>query len=593
MLMLFQVDFQSLKVCASRTALPWPKVEVRRASVNSFGYGGSNAHVVVEEPKILVGDAKTAFVSSISQENDDLFGNDEPQSTRPFTLVFSANDENSLQAYCKKMRQHLMNPSVKVTLPDLAYTLAERRTHHYNRGYVVTRSTALDEPAFVFQKKSTETPKIAFVFTGQGAQWSRMGKSLVENFPVASLLLKHLDDVLQSTPNPPPWSLLKELVEPRSPELLRSPEFSQPLVTALQLVLMAILEDWGVTPQAVVGHSSGELAAACAAGYLSKEDALKAAFYRGQAAKYCKVDPTPVGMLAVGLGPEQVMTYLHGLMDTVQIACFNSPNSVTLSGSLSSLDGVKERLVEDGHFARLLQVNLAYHSRYMKKIGDDYKALLEADFENLATKRGNVKMFSSEFGHEMEGLTDARYWKTNMVSPVKFDQATQAMISGKESANFLIEIGPTNALAGPVKQILTKLGSQGANVQYCTALSRGQDSIKSTYDVAGRLFASGGVINLAKVNTDIVGAQEVTPSVIVDLPNYSWNRSSEYWYESEASNDWRNRMFPHHDLLGSKILATSWHTPAWKKTLRVIDLAWLKDHKVSYPCSDDGHSHAF
>ena len=473
-----------------------------------------------------------------------------------------------------------MNPSVKVNLPDLAYTLSERRTHHYNRGYVVAQSTVLDEDAFVFQKKSTDTPRVGFIFTGQGAQWSQMGKSLVENFPTASLLLKHLDDVLQSTPNPPSWSLLKELVEPRSPQLLRSPEFSQPLVTALQLVLMATLKEWGVTPQAVVGHSSGELAAACAAGYLSQEDALKAAFYRGQAAKNCKFHPTQVGMLAVGLGPEQVMRYIQHSADTLQIACFNSPNSVTLSGNLPSLENVKSHLSEDGHFARLLQVNLAYHSTYMHEIGEDYEALLEADFENFASKRGNVAMFSSVFGHEMEGLTDAGYWKTNMLSPVKFDQATQAMLSGRESANFLIEIGPSNALAGPIKQILTELGSQGANVQYCTALVRGQDSIKSAYDVAGRLFASGGVINLMKVNADMVGAQEVIPSVIVDLPNYSWNRSNEYWYESESSKDWRNRMFPHHDLLGSKVFATSWHTPAWKKTLRVIDLPWLKDHKV-------------
>ncbi|KAL8645664.1 MAG: hypothetical protein Q9226_007199, partial [Calogaya cf. arnoldii] len=580
MLTMFKVDFQSLKVRASRTALPWPKTEVRRASVNSFGYGGSNAHVVLEEPKILVGSAKPTFVSSISPDNDDFFGEEVSKSTRPFTLVFSANDESSLQAYCKNIRQYLMNPSVKVTLPDLAYTLAERRTHHYNRGYVVTQSTAVNEAAFVYQKKSTEPLRVGFVFTGQGAQWSRMGKSLVETFPTASLLLKHFDDVLKSTPNPPSWSLLKELVEPRSPELLRSPEFSQPLVTALQLVLMAVLEDWGVTPEAVVGHSSGELAAACAAGYLSKEDALKAAFYRGQAAKNSKADSVSVGMLAVGLGPEAVAEYIQDSANTVQIACFNSPTSVTLSGALSSLEEVKAHLVDDGHFARMLQVNLAYHSRYMTEIGQDYEALLDADFEHLTSKRANATMFSSVFGREMKGLTDVLYWKTNMVSPVMFDQAAQAMVSGKEGANFLIEIGPSNALSGPIKQILAALGSQGNNVQYCTALSRGQDSIKSTYDVAGRLFASGGTINLAKVNTDMHGAQEVTPSVIVDLPNYTWNTSHEYWYESESSKDWRNRMFPHHDLLGSKVLATSWHTPAWKKTLRVADLPWLNDHKM-------------
>ncbi|KAL6716017.1 hypothetical protein ACLMJK_006979 [Lecanora helva] len=575
-----KIDFQNLKVRASRTALPWPDVEVRRASVNSFGYGGSNAHVVLEEPKKLIGDAKTAFTSSVAQGNDDLFGEEETKYSRPFVLVFSANDEKSLQAYTKRMRQYLVNPSVKLALPDLAYTLSERRTHHYNRGYVVAQSTALDETTFVYQKKSTETPRVGFVFTGQGAQWSRMGKSLVETFPKASLLLKHLDDVLQSIPNPPSWSLVKELVEPRSPELLRSPEFSQPLVTALQLVLMAILEDWGISPEAVVGHSSGELAAACAAGYLSKEDALKGAFYRGQAAKNRKAAVNPVGMMAVGLGPEQVQPYIQSSAENIQIACFNSPNSVTLSGNLPSLEKVKAHLLEEGHFARLLQVNLAYHSHFMKDIGEDYAALLAADFENLETKQGNVAMFSSVLGRKMEGLTDARYWETNMLSPVLFDQAAQAMLSEKDGVNFLIELGPSNALAGPIKQILTKLGSQGANVQYCTALSRGADSVLSTYDVAGRLFTSGGVVDLAKVNTDMTGAHEVTPSVIVDLPNYSWNHSTEYWYENDSSKDWRNRMFPHHDLLGSKVLATSWHAPTWKKTLRVNDLPWLKDHKM-------------
>ena len=111
--------------------------------------------------------------------------------------------------------------------------------------------------------------------------------------------------------------------------MLRSPEFSQPLVTALQLVLMAIFKDWGISPKAIVGHSSGKRAAACAAGYLSKEDALKAAFYLGQAAKTCKTGASSVGMLVVGLSPEQVEPYIQSSAETVQTACFNSPNSVT------------------------------------------------------------------------------------------------------------------------------------------------------------------------------------------------------------------------------------------------------------------------
>lgn len=152
--------------------------------------------------------ATTTHISSYMTDAEDFFTDSED--TRPYTLVVSANDESSLQANYKALRKHLLNPSVKVKLPDLAYTLSERRTHHFHRAYVVTQNTTLSENAFMSGKTSTDPPRIGFVFTGQGAQWSQMGKDLVETFPDAKLLLKHLDDVLQSIPNPPSWSLLSK-----------------------------------------------------------------------------------------------------------------------------------------------------------------------------------------------------------------------------------------------------------------------------------------------------------------------------------------------------------------------------------------------
>lgn len=368
-----------------------------------------------------------------------------------------------------------------------------------------------------------------------------------------------------------------ELTESREVEQLRTPEFSQPLVTALQLAILAILETWGVSPKSVVGHSSGEIAGAYAAGLLTAEEAIKIAYFRGQACTTSQ-DKVELGMLAAGLGAEQVRGYLNEQSQLVQIACYNSPNSVTLSGNRSELEKIKDCLVNDGHFARMLQVNFAYHSKYIADPATSYHEMLLQNCGPSVPGKQDVRMFSSVTGKLLDQNCGVDYWKTNMTSPVRFDEAVKEMVAGRDGADFLIEIGPSGALAGPIAQIKKALGDKGLNIQYCTAFTRGKDAIKSLFDVAGKLFVAGSSIALSKVNqAQCTGS----PSVIVDLPNYMWNHSTKYWHESEASKDWRFRKFPHHDLLGSKILGTSWNAPSWKKTLRVENLHWLRDHKVS------------
>jgi acyl transferase domain-containing protein len=343
------------------------------------------------------------------------------------------------------------------------------------------------------------------------------------------------------------------------------------------VVIVEILKSWGIHPSAVVGHSSGEIAAAYCAGHLSMEDAVKAAFYRGQASVQVQTDSRArVGMLAVGTGAEEVLKYLGGLESLVEVACYNSPNGVTLSGSIPALKEVKARLEEGSHFARILHVDLAYHSKYMKGISDVYKSLLDQDFLSRPFSSGRVKMFSSVLGRELDRATDSKYWHTNMASPVIFDQAVREMISGRGGADFLIEIGPSCTLAGPIAEIKRTLPQEGSHIQYCTAFQRRQEDLKSLFEVAGRLFISGAAVDMSMVNRQNDGS----PSVIVDLPNYVWNHSTQYWYESEASKDWRYRLFPHHDMIGSKVLGTSYYAPVWKKALKVDDLPWLKDHKV-------------
>ncbi|KAI0970609.1 PKSKA1 [Xylaria arbuscula] len=576
-----KIDFEGSRVRVTRVPIKWPvnpatPRDLRRASVNSFGFGGANAHAVVENYRAA------NHVTSYKQITADFFGDDVDDTydlqSAPTVLAFSANDKASLTKYVSTLSSHLINPSVSIDVGDLAFTLSERRSKHYYRAFAITRASKsenidLDQSSLIFGKKASETPRVGFVFTGQGAQWSQMGLDLVNTFPASRDFIASLDEVLHSLPNPPKWSLLAELTESRTGESLRQPEFSQPLVTALQLALVAILEAWEVRPTCVVGHSSGEIAAASAAGFITPGEAIKIAYYRGQAAKGV-TNPEPLGMLAVGVGSEEVQKYMDP-NENLQIACYNSPNSITISGTQRSLEALKDRLQADGHFARLLQVDLAYHSTYMEDIGAAYEQLLRENCNSLQKSwDGAITMFSTVTGQAVTDSPDTDYWRRNMVSPVKFAQATSYLLEHQKGADFLIELGPSGALSGPIAQIKKTLSGSGTDATYVSVLKRGANSSLPLYQAAGNLFLAGGTINLAKVNCS------KRKSVIVDLPNYSWNHSTKYWHESQASKDWRFKKFINHDLLGSKMNGTSWHSPVFKKTLKLADLPWLADHKI-------------
>lgn len=577
------IDFDALRVRATRHMIKWPAMKKHRASVNSFGFGGANAHVVLESAE------NSPHVSSYLEKIGlDFFDEEEDfsseQGTERKLLVFSANDEPSLKKSIQALSAHLMSPGVSLDMGDLSYTLSERRTRHYQRAFAVIEGKEIPKERIVFGKKKAIPPKVGFLFTGQGAQWSQMGLELLNSLPVARNMIHHLDDVLQTSLSPPEWSLWDELTEPRSADALRQPIFSQPLVTALQLAILAVMKDWGIVPTSVVGHSSGEIAAAAAAGLITPEAAIKIAYYRGYAAKRVSRD-VPLGMLAVGIGAEDVGNYLDTGNGAVQIACYNSPSSLTLSGEVSALEAIRDRLQEDGHFARMLLVNLAYHSEYMAQIGEDYEMMLLEDEdlgqENVTTTKeatkDTIRMFSSVTGQLMKTRPDAAYWKSNMIYPVRFAQAATELLQSESASDFLVEIGPSNALVGPVTQIKKSLSGAAADAQYTAALKRGTDAIVALYEVAGWLFLNGGSVSLKEVNHH---NSPRAPSVIVDLPNYSWNHSTRYWHETTASTDWRFKQFINHDLLGSKINGTAWSAPIFKKMLKLADVSWLLDHKL-------------
>ena len=174
--------------------------------MNSFGYGGSNAHAIIDEPNAHLNRAGSTHVSSFASKRSDLFWEDDIQ-TRPHVLVFSANDASSLKSYVSSIDKHLADPRVNIKIRDLAYTLSEKRSRHFHRGYLSTKQGKLDRLPLVIGETLPTAPLIGLVFNGQGGQWSEMGKELLIHFPLAKAAIQRLDDVLQSLIDAPKWLL--------------------------------------------------------------------------------------------------------------------------------------------------------------------------------------------------------------------------------------------------------------------------------------------------------------------------------------------------------------------------------------------------
>jgi acyl transferase domain-containing protein len=273
-----------------------------------------------------------------------------------FKLLFlSASHPDSL----KKMQQNYHAYAAKHSdrLTDLAYTLSHRREHLPVRGFCITKGDD-DEVVFSPPFMSQLQKKVAFVFTGQGAQWPQMGKELLEMYPDVLHDIREMDKVLQQQDSPPEWRLEEELLKPADASLMAEAQVAQPVSTALQLALCNLLSRWNILPVAAIGHSSGEIAAAYAAGSLNMHDAIRLAYYRGVASQ---AQTRAGAMAAVGLGYDEVTKWLR---PGVVIACENSPSSVTLSGDADALESVLSTLQKEHPqvFQRVLRVNKAYHS---------------------------------------------------------------------------------------------------------------------------------------------------------------------------------------------------------------------------------------
>ncbi|KAH8588918.1 putative polyketide synthase [Bisporella sp. PMI_857] len=634
---------------------------LRRISVNSFGVGGTNAHCILDDAyhylldRNLIGnhhtcqriptqeeidrlvtvvtglydgltngsisalsssahtngdsdDAGTPSVGGLSETNISITDNKAIEMHIPLLYFISAFDEGGIKRNASQMGDFMIKQRDKANsrwdenMYDIAYTLSCRRSVFPWKSYVVAGSWVdlvqkLSNGSGVSQPiRSRNPPMLGFVFTSQGAQHYAMGRELLV-YPVFRNCLADATKYMTSLGSS--WSLLDELLKDKGNSSINSPAIAHPACAVIQIALVDLLASWGILPLRVTGHSSGEIAAAYAAGKLSREAAWKVAYYRG----YVSVKQLSArgAMMAVGLNEMQLQPYLDKIhrehSGELRIACFNSPNSHTVSGDEVMVDRLRINLLADEIFCQKLMVQNAYHSAHMEEVAQEYLHLLGSLPPLGLGASQKVHMFSSLTGKRIvEQTLPAQYWVDNLVSPVRFSQALSALcldpvsetqaalrVNSKTGGVFveqIMEIGPHTALQGPVKEIIAAKRIHSP-IDYLPVLNRNEPGISVLLNSVGKLCAQGLPVNIGRVNQAGRPSDQRQPQMLTDLPPYSFNHTDKTLYQSRLAKNIRFRKFPRMDLIGAPVADWNARHPKWRHFLRLEENPWLKDHVVT------------
>lgn len=568
--------------------LEWPLPGLRRVSVNCFGFGGTNAHVIMDEaPRYLSARGLKGNHNSFEAFGSALNKSRCKATSGPQLFLYSAHEKAGVQRIIQSHLPYLKSKE-KVDqsfFRDYAYTLGCRRSSLEWKHAIVAESwedligklQSVNESLFKRTSRN-EPPKICFLFCGQGAQYAQMGKELMD-FEVFRDTLEAASHYMKDTLGSQ-FDLLEEILQDQTRTRISDARIAQPATTAVQMALVDLFGSFHIKPNYVVGHSSGEIAAAYASGALTKKAAWKVAYYRGVAASSLefKCPQTQGSMMAVGLSIDDIGGSFDDKKYPCEVACINSPRSVTLSGRKENIQHVYKKLTAKGVFCRILPVQIAYHSRDMVLVEKEYKSALGP--LNPSEHCKSITMFSTVSGNAIDGTKlDKLYWASNLTQPVLFMSAIDHLLSlpPKDSPGIFIELSPRSTLRSPVFDIIN-LVKHSNPPTFHAALSHKTHDSSSLMESLGELWAHGCKLDMERVINK--SSYEGLSKCLADLPPYPWNHTRSYWHESHLGKANRFREFPRQDLIGAPTADAISFEPRWRGFLRVSENPWIQDHQV-------------
>ena len=547
------------------------------------GFGGTNAHVIVEEYK-----------PAKNQSERLPSGN---SSTLGLPVVLSAKSEKSLRKSMERMLEFInTNPSLDVL--DLASTLLRNQSllpfrysvsgHTQNSITAALSAAVRDSKLTATVNSDTRTicgdrVSILGIFTGQGAQFPGMMKELLSTVPYVKEIVADLDRSLQTLPSEyrPSWTLREQFLLDEASSNTLLAVYSQPLCCATQIVLVQMLAAAGIKFNTVIGHSSGEIACAFATGLISAFQAIRVAYLRGLTSRFAGSDRGEGAMLAAGVSFQdaQELCELEAFEARICVAASNSPDSTTISGDKESILQVQDILEDESKFSRLLKVDKAYHSHHMQPCVTPYLDALVAC--GCATADGaaehSVAWYSSvHTGTKMKlDNVTADYWKDNLLKPVLFMQALEEAAM-EHQLDVAVEVGCHPALKAPALSTLKGIGID--DFPYTGCMQRGANDLDAFCGALGYLWQQFTVLDPADVNTFIATAGGKKPKDISkSLPNYPWDHSKIHWSESRTVNRFLHGPRPHL-LLGTPTAFSTASVLQWRNIFRVKDHDWMQGH---------------